>query len=211
MAMQGELIESRSTFQQLGARSRRQFLPQMREALLERQMQRELDEANEVAAPSAAMAKKDVLAGVDIKRRMRFPVQRAQSHKLRLISGATRRPVAPLQVLQQRKTLFQLLQFRIHGVDSCPAQNTERPPELSRQGWWERAESCGRPHKRSGQHTCRKGKTVGQDNRQLPHWNTSPCASQRCTVTSVVRSRANGGREESRLRNQRRSVEGSAI
>src|SRR5260370_5113696 len=97
------------------------------------------------------------------------------------------------------------------ALHSYPAENTDRTPEFSRQGWWEGAESCGRPHKRSGQHTCRKGKTVGQDNRQRPHWNTSPCSSQRCTVASVMRSRANGGREESKLRNQRRSVEGSAI
>jgi hypothetical protein len=56
----------------------------MREALLERQMQRKFDEANQIAAPPAAMAKEDVLAGVDVKRGMRFPVQGAQSHKLRL-------------------------------------------------------------------------------------------------------------------------------
>src|SRR5258708_25564378 len=97
------------------------------------------------------------------------------------------------------------------ALNSCPDQTTERPTELSRQGWWERAESCRRPHKRSGQHTCRKGKTVSQDNRQLPHWNTSPCASQRRTAASVVRSRANGGREESKLRNQRRNVAGSPL
>ena len=47
----------------------------MCEALPERQMQRELDEANQVAAPPAAIAIKDFLAGVDVERWMRFLVQ----------------------------------------------------------------------------------------------------------------------------------------
>jgi len=44
-------------------------------------------------------------------------VQGAQSHELRLSLGATRPPVAPLQVLQQRKALFELLQIRIHDIE----------------------------------------------------------------------------------------------
>jgi hypothetical protein len=48
---------------------------------------------------------------------MRFLVQGAQSHELRLSLGATRPPVAPLQVLQQRKALFELLQIRIHDIE----------------------------------------------------------------------------------------------
>src|SRR5260370_509308 len=92
------------------------FVCPMERPPLEGQMQRKFDEETQIAAPPTAMAKEDVLVGVDVKRRMRFPVQGAQSHKLRLIPGATRRPVAELQVLQQRKSLFQLLQFGIHGV-----------------------------------------------------------------------------------------------
>src|SRR5258708_1526870 len=127
MAMQCELVKSGGAFQKVGIRSGRQFLPQMRQALLERQMQRELDEANQVATPPAAMAIKDVLAGVDVEGGMRFPVQGAQPHKLWLIPSATRPPVAPLQVLQQRNALFELLQIRIHGVE-CLSRSEYGPP-----------------------------------------------------------------------------------
>src|SRR5207253_10029161 len=89
----------------------------MRQGLLERQMQGELDEANQVATPPTAMAIKEVLAGVDVERGMRFPVQGAQSHELQLIPGASSLPVALLQVLQQRNALFELLQIHIHSVE----------------------------------------------------------------------------------------------
>src|SRR5207237_4425818 len=63
-----------------------------------------------------AMAIKEVLAGVDVERGMRFPVQGAQSHELQLIPGASSLPVALLQVLQQRNALFELLQIHIHSA-----------------------------------------------------------------------------------------------
>jgi hypothetical protein len=63
----------------------------------------EFDEADQVAAPPAAVAVEQVLAGIDVERRACFPMQGTQPHELRLSAGAMSTPVVPLQVLQQRK------------------------------------------------------------------------------------------------------------
>ena len=58
------------------------LLLEVSEALAEGQMVEQLDKANEVAALAAAVTVNRFLAGVDIKRRPGFRVQRTESDKL---------------------------------------------------------------------------------------------------------------------------------
>ena len=69
MAMELELIEGDRLLQQLGNGSGRQFLFEMRHALAERQMEEELDKADQVAAAATAVAVEQILAGVDVEGR----------------------------------------------------------------------------------------------------------------------------------------------
>jgi len=65
-----------------------------------------LDKTNEVAALAAAMAVEQILVGVDIEGRTRIAVQGTQADELLPAGGGARCPVAPLQIIQQRNTLF---------------------------------------------------------------------------------------------------------
>ncbi len=65
--------------------------------------------------------------------------------------------------------------------------------------------------RRRGQKIWRKGTRVGQDKHKRPHWICSPRASHSAIARSVGRKKEKAGREESRLRNQRRRVEGSGV
>ncbi len=62
-------------------------------ALAKRQVLRQLDEANQIAALAAAVAVEEILAGVDIEGRPGFGVQRTESHEL---GPVTRRPGDPI-------------------------------------------------------------------------------------------------------------------
>ena len=45
-------------------------------------------------------------------------------------------PVAPLQVLQQRNTLFELFQVLAYGLFSFLERAYKRTGRIPRQGWW---------------------------------------------------------------------------
>jgi hypothetical protein len=70
--------------------------------------------ADQVAAPLTAVTVEQILSGIDIEGRPGIGVQRAQSHELIAATDAATGPVAPLQVLQQRKPLFDLFQILAH-------------------------------------------------------------------------------------------------
>src|ERR1700682_4567988 len=75
-----------------------------------------LHEADQVATAVTAVAIEQILAGIDIERRLRIRMQRAESPDLVAGADMVSGPVVPLQVLQQRQTLFELLQILAHGV-----------------------------------------------------------------------------------------------
>ena len=62
MAVELELIKGGRLLQQLGNGSGRQFLFEKRHRLAERQIEEELDEADQVAAAAAAVAVEQILA-----------------------------------------------------------------------------------------------------------------------------------------------------
>src|ERR1700693_3611438 len=80
--------------------SERQLLPQAAQALAEGQMLSKFHKADQVPAALAAVAVEHVPASVDIERRSRVGVQRAESHELFLSRSHTAGdPMAPSQVL----------------------------------------------------------------------------------------------------------------
>ena len=74
MVMELELVKGGCLLQQLGNGSERQFLFEKRHRLAERQIEEELDEADQVAATAAAVAVEQVFAGIDVERRARLVV-----------------------------------------------------------------------------------------------------------------------------------------
>ena len=53
---------------------------QVRDAVPERQVEVDLDEANQIAAVTTAMAVEEILLGVDVKRGLGFRVEQTQSN-----------------------------------------------------------------------------------------------------------------------------------
>ena len=99
---------------------------------------RQLDQPDEVAPAATTMAVEEILAGIDVERRPGFPMEGTQAHKLGRISGAASHPVAAPQVIQQRKTLFELFQFLVHGRWASRNRAYGETAQVPRQGWWVR-------------------------------------------------------------------------
>ena len=78
------------------------MLLEVSEALAEGQMAGQLDKAQEIAALAAAVTVKEIFAGVDIKRRPGFRVQRTESDELGAVTGRAGGPILPLQVIGRR-------------------------------------------------------------------------------------------------------------
>ena len=74
-----------------------------------------LHEANQIATAVTAVTIEQILAGIDIERRLRIRMQRAESHELVASADMVSGPVVPLQVFQQRQPLFELFQILAHG------------------------------------------------------------------------------------------------
>ena len=69
MKVELKSVEGGRLLQQLGNRSGRYFLFEECDGLAERQMEEELDEANQIATLAAAVAVEQILGGIDVKRR----------------------------------------------------------------------------------------------------------------------------------------------
>ena len=74
MTMELKLIEGERLLQQLGSGSGRQFLFEMCHTLAERQIEEELDKADQVAAAATPVAVEQILAGIDVEGRARLLV-----------------------------------------------------------------------------------------------------------------------------------------
>jgi hypothetical protein len=72
MAVELELIEGGRLLQQPGNGGRCEFLLEKRHRLAERQIEEELDKADQVAAAAAAVAVEQILSGVDVEGRTSF-------------------------------------------------------------------------------------------------------------------------------------------
>src|SRR5580658_7970770 len=174
IALQLQLVEGNRLLQQLGIRSGRQFLPQMRNTLAEWQVQEQFDEADQIAAAPTSVTVKQILAGIDIERRAAFPMQRTQPNKLLRRTGAAGSPVVPLQVFQQRKALFEPFQILAHG--GCFSSRVKR-----------RRRTAAFPgedgglrsffQSRKGQNRSKQGNRVCQRSRRSPRVRSLPASS----------------------------------
>lgn len=66
------------------------------------------------------MAVEEILASIDIKGRPSLLVQGAESHELVSLTGGPTDPILLPQVIEQRKSLFELFKILAHGVVLAP-------------------------------------------------------------------------------------------
>ena len=76
----------------------------------------QLDKAKEIAALSATVTVREVLAGVDIERRAGFRMQGTESDELVAVSGGPGDPILLPQIIEQRKALFQFFDVLAHDA-----------------------------------------------------------------------------------------------
>src|SRR5215472_8235185 len=112
--MQLELVESGGTSEQL--RSGGELLHQIGNALAKGETARQFDKANQVATAPAAVTVEQTFLCVDAEGGMGLLMQRAESHELRPGADPKTLPVVPVQVFQQRNTLFESFEILVHGV-----------------------------------------------------------------------------------------------
>src|SRR6202049_1487708 len=90
---------------------------QVGDAFAKRKLLGKLHEADQIASAVTAVTIEQILAGIDIERRLRIRMQRAKSDELVAGADMVSGPVVPLQVFQQWQTLFELFQILAHGLD----------------------------------------------------------------------------------------------
>jgi hypothetical protein len=78
-------------------------------------MVREFDKSDKVATASTAVTVEKVFLRVDVEGGMSVLMQRTESRELGAGTDAMPSPVVPLQVLQQRNTLFEPFEVLTHG------------------------------------------------------------------------------------------------
>src|SRR5215472_4930616 len=181
---------------------RRHALLEVGETLPEGEMLRQLHKTNQVAPLTTAVAVEQVLARIDVKRRARFRVQRTQPHELLAGASAAGGPVVLLQELQQRQALFEPFQILLHGRAFLPWSSVGEKPRSSQA----RMVDDSIFSEPQGPVAFEKGKESWPAERQQAVMENSPALEPRLTAWMVRRKKANRGREQSKLRNQRRSV-----
>src|ERR1700680_253882 len=107
---------------------------QVGDAFAKRKSLGKLHEADQIASAVTAVTIEQILAGIDIERRLRIRMQRAESHELVAFADMVSGPVVPLQILQQWQTLFELFQILAHGLDlsSWLSVREDRPHSQAR-------------------------------------------------------------------------------
>ncbi len=87
-----------------------EFLVQMNNGFVKREIEVKLDKANKVAPAAAAVAVEDIFGCIDVEGRIAFRMQWTQTDELLVGANRPCRPVALPQIIQQREPLFQILQ-----------------------------------------------------------------------------------------------------
>src|SRR5216684_4059806 len=108
----------------------------------------EFDEANEIAATSAAIAVEKILGRVHQEAGLVIGVQRTQSHQSPAGDAADGFPILRLQVVQQGICCLSASTAGHVTASLPPTADYARPQPNPRQGWWARA-------KKSASHASR--------------------------------------------------------
>src|SRR5215471_1672545 len=116
------LIESYRLLQEfgLGVEDGGEFLSEVGDGLRKGKIKIQLGKANEVVAPSATVAEKEILRRVDIERGTGFRMQGAESDELLLRTHRVQAPVVPPQVVEQWNLPFQFFRFLPHRLFLAP-------------------------------------------------------------------------------------------
>ena len=112
------------------------------------------------------MAVEEILAGVDIEGRPSLRVQGTESHELGTLTRGPASPILLSQVIEQRKSLFELFKILAHRA-VLPLETS-----LRERGQRSQARMVGEQEisqRRRGQRTCRSG--VSTDNG--PAWGSA--------------------------------------
>lgn len=99
-------VESYGIIQQTGGG----MTAQMRDGFWEGEVVIELDQADEIAAASAAVAIEQIFAGVDPEGRPGFGMQRTQPGHLAAGAAPARLPVVTAEIIEQSDAVFQFIQ-----------------------------------------------------------------------------------------------------
>src|SRR5580658_183641 len=134
VTLQLHLVKRSGSVEQLGFGGEINLVLQVGNALAKGKTLGKLHEADQIATAVTAVAIEQILAGIDIEGRLLIRMQRAESHELIAGADMVSGPVVPPQVLQQRPTLFELLQILAHDValSSWLSVGQDRPHSQAR-------------------------------------------------------------------------------
>src|SRR3984957_4088969 len=134
VTLQLHLVKSSGSVEQLGFGGEIDLVLQVGDAFAKGKTLGKLHEADQIATAVTAVAIEEVLGGMDIEGRLLIRMQRAESHELIAGADMVSGPVVPPQVLQQRQTLFELLQILAHDValSSWLSVGQDRPHSQAR-------------------------------------------------------------------------------
>lgn len=112
-------------------------LLEVSEALAEGQLAGQLDKAQKIAALIAAVTVEEIFAGVDIERGAGFRVQGTKSDELGAMTSRPEDPVLLLQIIEQRKTLFEFFEVLAHGAVASGGERRRTWPAFpGKDGRW---------------------------------------------------------------------------
>jgi hypothetical protein len=80
------------------------------ETLAERQLARQLDKTQQIAALTATVAVEEIFASVDVERRAGLPVQGTEADELGTMTCRSCDSVLLPQIIEQRKALFEFFE-----------------------------------------------------------------------------------------------------
>ena len=128
------------------------------DAVPKREMARQFDKANQISSAPAAVTKEETPLCVDVERGMGLRMQRAESHELRPLADPLPLPVVPMQVIQQRKMLFEPFEILAHGIHTSGSVRLEghsrdsQPRMVGKRekSWFQRRRGQGQTTRRKG-------------------------------------------------------------
>src|SRR5215471_1425959 len=157
VAIELVLIESGGLLQhggRVGVRSTELF--EISKAFAKGQMAGQLNEAQKIAALTAAVTVEEIFAGVDIKRGSGFRMQRTESHELGTVTDRPTGPILLPQIVEQRQAQFEFFDILAHGRCWPPGRTLEDAAQHSQARMVGAVKNSQR---RRGQRICRTGVT----------------------------------------------------
>jgi hypothetical protein len=172
MPVQFELVEGGGVGEQLAGG--KEFFDEVGNTVAKGEMARQFDKTNQISAAPAAVTEEQILLCVNEERGMGLLMQCAESHELRPVADPLPLPMVPIQVIEQRKTLFEPLEIFAHGVHTSRSVRLEgHSPDSQPRMVGEREKRLVSATQRPGPDDSQKGidrrprQAQGADNRRV--------------------------------------------